>query len=225
MKPRGVTRFLLALAGMIVTLASSVLAGPPLICHPIDIGPAKSLPLLDWNSTNTGGYDMSNLSRDTIAILDSDANVLVHMETLRRATIFARHDVQAAKDLFLKIRTRAERSNAGKPPDALARFDAGYLAEAYQQWLGKGDANPATGVDGYSWIRKAIALHGQDGEMEFAAALVTLSGPESAHREHVRNAMAGAKSDSLLAQNLTSRFRQETVAEMLTQKGSGVGDK
>ena len=220
MQPGRVSRFLLALAGVVVTLAGSALAGPPLICHPIAIGSAKSLSLLDWNAGDTAGYDVKSLSRDTVAILDSDANVLVHMETLRRATIFARHDVEAARDLFLKVRSRAERSNASKSTDGLAWFDAGYLAEAYQQWLGKGESNPATGVDGYSWIRKAIALRGQDAEMEFAAALVTLSGPETAHREHVRNAMAGAKSDALLRKNLALRFRQETVADMLAKTTS-----
>jgi len=225
MKSPRVPRFLLTLAGMVVTLAGSALAGPPLICHPIAIGPAKSLPLLDWNSSNTGGYDMKNLTHDTLNLLDSDRTVLVHMETLRRATIFVRHDAQAAKDLFLKMRVRAEKSDMSQRPEGLAWFDAGYLAEAYRQWLGKGEVNPAAGVDGYSWIRKAIALRGQDAEMEFAAALVTLSGPEKAHREHVRNATAGAKSDSPLMQNLASRFRQETIAEMLAQTTSAEGGK
>jgi hypothetical protein len=37
--------------------------------------------------------------------------------------------------------------------------------------------------------------------------------------------MAGAKSDSLLAQNLAIRFRQETVAEMLAQTTSPESSK
>ena len=87
----------------------------------------------------------------------------------------------------------------------MALFDAGYLAETYKQWLGKDSSNPATGIDGYASVKKAIELRGQDPQMEFAAALITLSGPKDAHREHVLRATAGANKDPLLAQNLSSR--------------------
>ncbi|HEY6350295.1 MAG TPA: hypothetical protein VI636_12885 [Candidatus Angelobacter sp.] len=56
--------------------------------------------------------------------------------------------------------------------------------------------------------------------MEFAAALVTLRGPEKDHQEHAQKAIAGAKADPLLAQNLATHFlgnHQQTVAEMLTR--------
>jgi hypothetical protein len=137
------------------------------------------------------------------------------METLRRATIYARQDPQAAKELITRLQERAANSDAAGHPEALAWFDVGYLAEAYKQWLGKGEPNPAAGLDGYSWVRKAISLRGSDPEMEFAAALITLPGPDSAHRHHVQKAMAGAKSDSLLAQNLASNFNHETISELL----------
>lgn len=215
MRSRVIPRFLVAVVGVLFGVATNALAGPPLICHAIEIGQAKSLPPLDWNSSGTGGYDLKNLSRDTLAILDSNLSVLVRMETLRRATIYARHDPAAAKGLLLKLRTRADRAEIAGHADALAWFDAGYLAEAYQQWLGKNESNPAAGLDGYVWIRRAIQLRGEDPEMEFAAALVTLNGPESAHREHVQKAIAGAGSDPLLAQNLAARFHHQTVSELL----------
>lgn len=221
MRPMVIPHFLFAVLGVLFGLATNALAGPPLICHAIEIGHAQSLPPIDWNSSGTGGYDLKNLSRDTLAILDSSPSVLVRMETLRRATIYARHDPATARELLLKLRERADRSDATGHPDALSWFDVGYLAEAYQQWPGKNAPNPATGLDGYAWIRRAIQLRGEDPEMEFAAALVTLNGPESAHRKHVQKAIAGAKEDSLLSQNLASRFRQQTVSEMLTQPTSG----
>lgn len=221
MRSMVISRFLLAVAGVLFGFATNAVAGPPLICHAIEIGAAKSLPAIDWNSIGTGGYDLKNLTRDTVSILDSDPSVLVRMETLRRATIFARHDPAAAKELLLKLRARADRSEIAGHPDALSWFDVGYLAEAYQQWMPKNESNPAAGLDGYTWIRRAIQLRGKDAEMEFAAALVTLSGPESAHREHVRKAMAGAKGDPLLSQNLASRFHQRTVSEMLAQSAAG----
>jgi hypothetical protein len=37
--------------------------------------------------------------------------------------------------------------------------------------MGKGEPNPASGIDGYGWVKKAIGLRGPDDlEMEFAAA-------------------------------------------------------
>jgi hypothetical protein len=212
-------RFLFAVVGVLFGFATNALAGPPLICHAIEIGQAKSLPPIDWNSNGTGGYVLKNLSRNTLAILNSNPSVLVHMETLRRAAIYARHDPDAAKDLLFKLRGRADHSEAAGHPDALSWFDLGYLAEAYQQWMGKND-DPAAGLDGYAWIRRAIRLRGNDAEMEFAAALVTLNGPQSAHREHVEKATAGASSDALLAQNLASRFHGQTVSEVLSQPTS-----
>jgi hypothetical protein len=100
-------------------------------------------------------------------------------------------------------------------PDGLAWFDLGYLAEAYKQWMSKGEPDPAAGFDGYTLVRKAIALRGSDPEMEFAAALITLRGSDSAHQDHARKAMAGAKSDPLLARNLGSNFNHQTIAELL----------
>ena len=61
-------------------------------------------------------------------------------------------------------------------------------------------------MDGYEWVRKAIALRGSDPQMEFAAALMTTEGTRGEHDRHLQNAMAGAKADALLARNLASRF-------------------
>ena len=77
-------------------------------------------------------------------------------------------------------------------------------------------------------MKKALALrgpsqNGNDAQMEFAAALITLSGPRDAHREHAQKAIAGAKSDPLLAQNLASRFtgpQSETISELLAKNVS-----
>ena len=203
-------------------IAVGVYAGPPLICHSIQIGDAKSLPWIShtWNLSGTETYDVKNLVRDTLAILNPSAPVLVRMETLRRATLYARKDPQIARELLLKLHARATSAESAGPPDALAWFDAGYLAEAYKQWLGKESPNPAAGTDGYALVRKAIELRGPDPQMEFAAALITLSGPEKEHHEHVLRATAGAKQDPLLAQNLTSPFtgaHSETIAEMFAK--------
>jgi hypothetical protein len=213
-------------------LAMSAQAGPPLICHTIEIGQAKSLPWINhgWNLIGSENYDLENLVPDTLSILDSGAPVLVRMETLRRATLYARQNPQIAKELFTRLFARATAAENAGHPDALALFDAGYLAECYKQWIGKNlphmtdnlpmDPNPAANFDGYAWVKKAIGLRSQDPEMEFAAALITIEGPQADHQQHVLKATAGAKDDPLLAQNLKSRYMGDgglTVAELFSK--------
>jgi hypothetical protein len=204
--------------------ASSALAGPPLICHPFDIGNAKSLPWIghDWNLSGTESYGTKNLATDTIAILDSNSVVLVHMETLRRATLYARKDTLAAKQLLTKLAARAD-SLANTPATALSSFDLGYLAETYKQWMGKDEPNPAQGFDGYALVKKAMQLRGNDPQMEFAAALISLNGPAAEHQDFAQKAIAGAKTDALLQRNLFTRFmspQSETMAEMISRNST-----
>lgn len=207
-------KFAISTLALVLGLTISAFAGPPLICHRIEIGQAKTLPLIDWNQSDVGGYNLQNLRRDTLAILDSNVPVLVRMETLRLATIYARHDPQVAKELLTRVHARA--SGSSRQSGSLAWFDLGYLAEAYKQWIPQHQSNPAAGLDGYAWVKKAINLCGQsDPEMEFAAALITFSGPLSEHKDHMRKAIAGAKGDPLLAQNLAARFGDQTTAEAL----------
>src|SRR5262245_57566411 len=159
METRSVRAFRIALTAFVAMLAavSPAFAGPPLICHAFDIGDAKSLPWVshDWNLNGGENYDTHDLPKDTIAILDGRQVTLLHMETLRRATLYARKDAQAAKQLLLMVIARAEVAQNSGHPYALAVFDAGYLAEAYKQWLGEGGQNPAHGVDGYALVKKA----------------------------------------------------------------------
>jgi hypothetical protein len=227
MKARSVRAFQIALTIFVAmfTAVSPAFAGPPLICHAFDIGNAKSLPWVshDWNLNGGENYDTRDLAKDTITILDGSRVTLVHMETLRRATLYARKDAQEAKQLFLMLTARAEAAQNSGHPDALAVFDAGYLAEAYKQWLGEGGQNPANGMDGYALVKKAMRLRGNDAQLEFAAALITLSGPGQENQEHAQKAMDGAKTDALLARNLNARFlgaRSQTMAEMIQRNAA-----
>src|SRR5437899_3788285 len=225
------------LIAALLCLAPVAHAGPPLICHTIEIGQAKSLPWVShsWNLSGGETYDTKNLVRDTLEILSAHTPIVVRMETLRRATLYARKDPIAAKELLARLHARATSAESSGRPDALAWFDVGYLAETYKQWIGQNlphmtdgmriDANPAAGVDGYALVKKALALrgaalHGDDPQMEFAAALITLTGPQAGHREHTQKAIVGAKTDLLLAQNLATRFsgpQTETLAQLLAK--------
>jgi len=231
------SRFAIAMLAASLSLASVAQAGPPLICHTFEIGQAKSLPWTSHNWNLNGGetYDTKNLVRDTLEILVLDTPVLVRMETLRRATLYARKDPVAAKELLARLYARATSAESSGHPDALAWFDVGYLAETYKQWIGQRlphmtdgmpmDPNPAAGLNGYALVNKALALrrtdlHADDPQMEFAAALLTLSGPQAEHREHAQKAIAGANTDALLAQNLATRFtgpQTEVMSQMLVK--------
>jgi len=56
-------------------------------------------------------------------------------------------------------------------------------------------------VDGYSWVKKAMAMAPANAEMEFAASLMTQGSTASAHRA---KALAAARKGSLLAKNLAT---------------------
>lgn len=219
MNSQTLLRSVVAVTAIVLGFSTLALAGPPMICHVIAIGTSQTLPAVDLNyRKGSGNYDLANLTRDTLAILDSDPSVLAHMETLRRATIYARQDSQVAKELIVRLHARAEQSEASSH-GALALFDLGYLTETYKQWMGRGEPNPASGMDGYGLVTRAISLRGSDPEIEFAAALITMTGPERDHNDHVQKAIAGAKADPLLAQNLSSSFGNQTISAMLTQAG------
>ena len=159
-------RYFVSLATAMLLFANVAQAGPPLICHSFEIGQAKSLPLAShgWNLSGSENYDTKNLAGDTLEILKPDTPVLVRMETLRRATLYARRDPVAAKELLARLHARATAAESAGHPDALAWFDAGYLVETYKQWLGQNlphmtdgmrmYPNPATGVDGYAMVKK-----------------------------------------------------------------------
>src|SRR5437879_1226999 len=167
-------RFAGGLIAALLCLATVAQAGPPLICHAIEIGQAKSLPWIshNWNLSGGENYDTKNLVRDTLEILAPDTAVLVRMETLRRATLYARKDPVAAKELLARLHARATSAESSAHPDALAWFDVGYLGETYKQWIGqswmrvsKDEQNPAAGVDGYALVKKAIGLRASDPQM------------------------------------------------------------
>jgi hypothetical protein len=206
-------------------LATAAVAGPPLICHTFDIGNAKSLPWTshDWNLSGTENYDTHNLASDTLVVLNASQVPLVHMETLRRATLYARKDPVAAKQLLLQLVARAKSSEASSNPNAFALFDAAYLTEAYKQWLGEKGENLANGLDGLPGIKQALRLRPSDPQMAFAAALITLRGPEAEHHEYAQLATAGAKNDELLKRNLAIHFlgaQSPTMAEMILKNDS-----
>jgi hypothetical protein len=208
-------RFLQIISGLLVIpfIAAPAHAGTPLICHPYLIGAARSLPGSDgdWKGVNPS-YDRTHLVRDTLALLNADTPIIVRMETLRRAAIYATagmrgwgqksgfNDEDRANTSALREKLQERVSSATGPVLALALFDVGFFTETLRQ----------TGVDrslnGYDTLLKARELRGPDADMEFALALASAWPKRKEHFEHLSRARAGARSGTLLANNLASHF-------------------
>ncbi len=198
-----------------LAVATAAVAGPPLVCHPFEIGKAASLPWGGAWHAGSAAYDVSKLPADTLALLRPDTAVLVRMETLRRAAMYAARNQKAADALFAALVGRAEHAErTGGRDGALALFDAGYLAETYRQAFPvvrserKGERTAtlpeaAAGLDGYSYVLRAIKMRGGDPEMEFAAAVMSSSGTRD---QHLQRAATAARDGSLLARNLDTHF-------------------
>jgi hypothetical protein len=202
-------------AAAALAFAAPALAGPPLLCHAYDIGSAKSLPWVGEKSWFEGrpDYNIQNLVPDTEALLTPSTPVIVRMETLRRAAIYASTDPKIANALLKRLISRAEASEEKGQPDALAYLDAAYLAGAFneltmmaqsKEWEGRAAvARSAKGtLDAYALIRKSVALRPGDPAIQFAAALISSDEHRGEYPAHAAKARAGAGSDALLARNI-----------------------
>jgi hypothetical protein len=156
-------------------------AGPPLICHPNQIGSAQSLPwqtTSGWNGMESS-YDVSHLVADTLTLLTPATPIIVREETLRRAAIYSSRQSGLADRLSSRLLART----LDKQNEPTVWFDAGYFTEAVREatfpymklhdpaqlaaWKLRTDSQ---NLDGAALIRKAIRLGGQ--HMDQAAAVV-----------------------------------------------------
>jgi hypothetical protein len=186
-----------------------------LLCHPYEIGSAKSLPWSGEKSWFEGrpDYKVANLVADTEALLTPSTPVIVRMETLRRAAIYASTDPMVANALLKRFIVRAEVSEKSGQPDALAYLDAAYLAGAFneltmlareKQWETRAEtARQAKGaLDAYALISKSVAARPNDPAIQFAAALISSDEHRGEYSVHASKARAGADADMLLARNI-----------------------
>jgi len=185
--------------------ASVAVAGPPMICHPVDVGDAECLP---WGSKpfeKARGFRTFELVEVTVKLLDGSSSPLAHMETLRRATLYCDNDTRLATRLFATLAARALSAEIAGGSDAgLALLDAGYLAQCYDQLNVRTDLRfgSANGIVGYAWVQRSLELNPDDAEFEFAAAMMTARGGGSGHDRHVARARKLAARDSLVSKNL-----------------------
>ena len=106
-----------AVLAAIVT-ATPAFAGPPLLCHPFEIGTARSLPWDGGWSEGKADYKVANVVADTEALLTPSMPVVVRMETLRRAALYASTNAQIANQLLSRLLARADAELVVGPGDA-----------------------------------------------------------------------------------------------------------
>lgn len=196
------TRRLTGLLAAFLTVAPFATAGPPLICHPFDIGDAKSLAWgsggNNWADTKPG-YDLRNLSKDTLALLAPETPAIVRMETLRRAAIYADKDAAVARELLGHLMARTLNAESGGKADAMAWFDAGYFVESRRQLASRDGVDPMKGLNGYDWVMRSLRLGADAASVEFAAGLIR---HDAKPNPHFAKAGAQAPKGSLLARNI-----------------------
>jgi hypothetical protein len=201
-RPRSLSFALCALL-----LAVPAFAGPPLLCFPFEIGNARSLPMGggDWRSIDPR-YDASHLVADTVRWLSPDAPIVVRMETIRRATVYASRNPAQAAALLDRLQQRASVSDANAP---LAVFDYGYLVETFKQatYLFGRPNQAVQNIDGYNLVMKAAAMTGDPG-IEFALAVMTRDNTRGndVYRAHLARVLAAAPANPLIASNIAKQF-------------------
>ncbi len=187
-----------------MTIAAAAEAGPPMICHPVEIGAAESLPWGKDGFSTDRGFAADRVPGETVRILERDQSALVHMETLRRATLYCEDDDEAAVRLAAALMARALDAGTSGRPAALRWFDAGYFVQCCHQLGIRLDVQGGTanGIAGYGWVKRAIEIAGPDAELEFGAAMVTALARIPQHAEHAAAAKKLAAADSQVARNL-----------------------
>lgn len=210
--------FVLSLIALFVAVFTQPsTAGPPLICHPLYIGDAASLPSGDGPFGSEPDYVPTDLPKETLSFLGEKVPVIVRMETIRRAVLYATRSLNGARkgntysksdqtriaELAKAFSGRLESMKSTSSTYAHALFDLGY----WNSCLKYASAKPST--DGYSQIRKAIALLEGNAEMEFACALICQYPKKDELKRHVKLAHKGAEGDPLLAKNLENHFGED----------------
>jgi len=205
----------LATAAMTLIVAQSLLAGPPMICHPHITANDPSLPWgADknvWSFIDTK-YDTANLAADTLKLLDSGLPMLSRMETLRRAAVYAEKDAASGLELANRLIARALDAEVKGHPNSQALFDAGYFVESMKQLGPRLKANSLPAIDGYEWTKRSVPGLQDKLAAEYALGLMQSAGGWP--NEHIRRAVTGAQDGSLLAQNLARRFDRATLTEV-----------
>jgi hypothetical protein len=218
MNIRSLTLVLVALSAPSFSAPATAILGAPLVCHEFDIGGARSLPKPGGGAKS--GYDRTRLVEDVSAICKTERDLMVRMETLRRAALYVDKDTKLAWELLGQRSIALLDQAAIGSKESTAWFDAGFVVACFRQAgidLGY-RAGVADGIDGYGYLKTALERaraenSDQIGTIEFAAALachpamIRGGGDEAAQerfRHHLDAARRSAQPGSLLEKNLAA---------------------
>ncbi|QDU66755.1 hypothetical protein [Engelhardtia mirabilis] len=211
-------------------------AGPPGLCFPFSLPRgAASLPFGNGAFEIDPDYDLGQMVGDTLAILRGSDDPLVHVETLRRAIIYADGNLGAPErssapsrafladalraSLMFELHAFSEDVAAGRRPaderrSALLYLDLGYFQGATQQ------SGSRRFDDTGDLLRSAVELAPGDGALRLAGAM---GGFDALERHEFERWMLAAldgpeRADGLIADNalqVGKRFYgAETVAAL-----------
>jgi len=194
--------------------------GPPVLCHPISIGDAPSLPF---------GHDafalLPDVARDgvgarTLALLDGGDDALVHMETLRRAVLYMTYeraadarveeDVEAfvqalegrqeAALLAASLASEAE-IDAARSRWGLCAFDLSWTLEG----LAERGLHPRSSAQAERWLQAALAARPADPALRLGASVLCFArGERQGLYLHLDRALAGSAGSELLSRNIAA---------------------
>jgi hypothetical protein len=209
------TFFRLVLASLAIETfapaAEAPAVGPPLICHPIDIGKAESLPFGEGAFEMAPDFPLERVTSEAVRILEGSDDVLVHMETIRRAVIYLaeseRGSGKSARsarvgEFLAALSQRVEGIGTLEANRASLRFfDRGYAVAAFRQLNADAEGDPVRD------LREAIARRSEDPALRFGVALATFDvrerGKDRICFENLEKALAGATDPKgLLRKNL-----------------------
>ncbi len=163
------------LVGVAVLLGgmSQVWAGPPAVCHPIQIGDSQSLPFGKDAFAKISKFPLHQVAPSTLKILAGSDDTLLHMETIRRAVIYLQQDRKMGQDFLAMLQKHA--AGAGKEISREKRgllwFDLGYAQGAFRQYSRK--RYSVAGDTVVANLEKAVSLRPQDGALYLGAALAS----------------------------------------------------
>ncbi len=205
---------LAALAAPSFSAPARPILGAPMICHEFDIGGARSLP---WEKGEVK-YDRTRLASDVAEILKTETDLVVRMETLRRAVFYTKRDKNLAWELVGERALALLDRTAVGSKESTAWFDIAYLVACFRQAGVDIDyrAGVADRIEGYGYFKTALERareekNEQIGTIEFAAALAahpamfSNGGDEAVqerYRKHLEAARRGAQPGSRLENNL-----------------------
>jgi hypothetical protein len=202
-------------------LPSDALLGPPAICVPFDIGTAECLPWKEGAFGIDPDFDLATLNEEVSRLLDGNDSTFVHMETIRRATIYAigfgrekdklslAQKKLGAESLISMLRARALAPHLAAKPATQAQtaprlFDLGFALAALEQLDWDRDLGDHFG-SGNKELSRAMTWAKADSAMHLGAALgmwLSADDEKDIFRHFLKAAELAGDGNSLASTNL-----------------------